>query len=126
VLGFNLKETDGSGKVHCTTGHKIDTMGASNWSSDLHRLLDTVEPLGSFATFGVMNASIPLSQPKVTVSGIGTLGLPLTDLSVEALKVEATKAPFGQGAAMRYNESVRQAWQIDASKVTLDGGEEYL
>jgi 2OG-Fe(II) oxygenase superfamily len=114
--------------------HKIDTMEATStavangahWSSDLHQFLDTVEPVGSFATFGVLKASMPLSHPKVTVSGVGTLALPLTDQTVEALKVEAIKAPFGQGAVMRYNESVRQAWQIGASKVTLEGGDEYL
>jgi 2OG-Fe(II) oxygenase superfamily len=60
------------------------------------------------------------------VSGVGTLDLPLTDQTVEALKTVASKAPFGQGAAMRYNDSVRQAWQIDATKVTLEGGNEHL
>jgi predicted 2-oxoglutarate/Fe(II)-dependent dioxygenase YbiX len=117
---------------------KIDTMEATsktvaneapaskNWSADLHRFLDTVEPLGSFATFGVLNKSTPMSHPKVTVRGVGTLVFPLTDLSVEAVKVEATRAPFGQGAAMWYNEAVRKSWQIDAAKVTLEGGDDQL
>jgi Subtilase family/2OG-Fe(II) oxygenase superfamily len=100
--------------------------GGRSWCTDLHQFLDTVEPLGSFATFGVLNASIPLSHPIASVTGVGTLGLPLTKQSVEALKAVASKAPFGQGATMQYNESVRQAWQIDASKVTLEDGDEYL
>jgi hypothetical protein len=67
-----------------------------------------------------------LSPPKVSVNGVGTLGLPLTSQALEALKVVATKASFGQGAATLYDESVRQGWQIDAAKVTLDGRDEYL
>jgi hypothetical protein len=99
---------------------------SKTWCTDLHQFLDTVKPLGSFATFGVLNASMPLSHPIISVTGVGTLGLPLTKQSVEALKAVASKAPFGQGATMQYNESVRQAWQIDASKVTLEDGDEYL
>jgi 2OG-Fe(II) oxygenase superfamily len=65
----------------------------------------------------------------VTVSGVGTLGLPLMDVAVEALKAVATKAPFGLGSDTLHDESVRQAWQIDATMVTLEGGavwDEYL
>jgi predicted 2-oxoglutarate/Fe(II)-dependent dioxygenase YbiX len=101
-----------------TTHYKIDTMevtgtvvakGASaskTWSADLHRF----EPLGSFATFGMLNASVAVRHPTMTVSGIGTLSLSLWGQIVEALKVVATKAPFGLGAATCFNESVRQGW----------------
>jgi 2OG-Fe(II) oxygenase superfamily len=95
---------------------------AKTWSSDLKQYLDTVDRSEShFATFGVLNKSM-LLDPKVTVSGVGTLGLPLTSQALEALKVVATKASFGQGAATLYDESVRQGWQIDAAKVALTGG----
>jgi 2OG-Fe(II) oxygenase superfamily len=44
--------------------------------------------------------------------------------AVEPLKAVCVKAPFGRGTETLYDETVRRAWQVDASQITL-GGEEW-
>jgi predicted 2-oxoglutarate/Fe(II)-dependent dioxygenase YbiX len=92
----------------------------TSWSSRFLTFLNNIEPLGSFASCGTVRC-VPLAFPQVTVSGLdGPLSLPLTD--IEPLKAVATRAPFGRGEATLYDESVRKAWQVDASMVTVGDG----
>jgi predicted 2-oxoglutarate/Fe(II)-dependent dioxygenase YbiX len=97
----------------------MTNVNTTSWTSRFLTFLDNIEPLGSFATSGTVRC-VPLAYPQVTVSGLdGPLTLPFTD--IERLKAVATRAPFGRGEATLYDESVRKAWQVDASMVTVVG-----
>jgi 2OG-Fe(II) oxygenase superfamily len=91
------------------------------WSCRFLAFLNNIDPLGTFATSGTVRCA-PSAYQQVTVKGLGSpLSLPLTD--IEPLKAVATRAPYGRGEATLYDESVRKAWQVDASMVTVgDGG----
>jgi 2OG-Fe(II) oxygenase superfamily len=98
------------------------------WPVQLHDLLDEVEPLGTFATTGCMKG-VTFPNPIISVEGVGTLGFPLMGCCLEPLKAVATMAPYGKGPETVIDENVRRAWQIDPSKVSIDGDEtwpEYL
>lgn len=88
--------------------------------SCLKKILDTVNPTGTFACDGTFK---PESlSPKISMDGVGTVGLPLHSVFARYItETVAEKAPFGRGPATLVDESVRKAWQIDPNKVTLSG-----
>lgn len=88
--------------------------------TQLKNLLDTVNPMGSFATTGKFTpASL---SPILKMEGVGTVGLPLHHTTARFIKDSiAEKAPFGRGPATLVDETVRKAWQIDPSKVSVSG-----
>lgn len=90
-------------------------------ATSLKKLLDGVNPAGSFATSGTFTPTV--LSPKISVEGVGTIGLPLHPCMAEVLKEQAEKAPFGRGPATLVDESIRRAWQIDPAKVTVGGVE---
>jgi 2OG-Fe(II) oxygenase superfamily len=96
--------------------------GSECWSIHLRNLLDVVEPLGTFATVSdIPSLAFPL--PMVTVQGVGKLAFPLMEVAVEPLKAVSEKAPFGKGTETVQDDNVRKAWQMDASQVSLGGGD---
>ena len=62
-------------------------------------------------------------MPQITVSGIGRLGFPMLDVVINALTSKATKAPYGHLDQTLTDIKVRDTWQIDATDVTIGGGE---
>jgi 2OG-Fe(II) oxygenase superfamily len=97
-------------------------VGSECWTNRLRNLLNVIEPLGTFATVGAI-PSLAFPLPMVTVQGVGKLSFPLMEVVVEPLKAVSEKAPFGKGTATVQDDTVRKAWQMDASQVTLGGGE---
>lgn len=89
--------------------------------TNLKKLLDEVNPVGSFVTTGTFTPSS--LSPKIVVDDVGTIGLPLHPLVACALKEKAEKAPFGRGPATLVDESVRRAWQLEPEKVTVGGND---
>jgi hypothetical protein len=65
---------------------------------------------------------VPFPLPMISVEGVGRLGFPLSEGLLEPLKAVSEKAPFGKGTETIQDDNVRQAWQMDASQVTLGGG----
>jgi hypothetical protein len=104
-----------------STGTETDAPD-DDWSSRLLTLLDTIEPLGTYATCNFIT-TMPFPYPIITVEGFGRISFPLIDSAVEPLKAVCVKAPFGRGTETLYDETVRRAWQVDAQHITL-GGEE--
>jgi 2OG-Fe(II) oxygenase superfamily len=95
---------------------------AKHWSVQLLNLLDSNKQLHvSFATTSCLEPP-PLSHPMISVEGVGTIGFPLMKCAVETVKAAATKAPFGLGNETLLDDTVRDAWQIEASKVIFGGG----
>jgi 2OG-Fe(II) oxygenase superfamily len=101
---------------------KSDMSDVEGWSSNLLSFLDEIEPFGTFASCGLIDG-VPPYYPKVSVDEVGPLGFPLMEVAVALLKAVAAKAPFGRGLDTLYDDSVRQAWQVDAGHVTLGGGD---
>jgi hypothetical protein len=94
------------------------------WPSELLAHLNTVEPLGSFATSDVVE-NMPVFYPIINVVGVGRLSFPLMDLIVQPLIAVSSKAPYGKGEVTSLDDSVRKAWQIDPSLIKLGGGAEW-
>ena len=89
-------------------------------ASELKKLLDVIDPTGSFATCGTF--AFPGPSAKIEIASVGTIGLPLHPVMAKYVKdTVAEKAPFGRGPETLLDESVRKAWQIDPSQVTLAG-----
>ncbi|CAN0506994.1 unnamed protein product, partial [Ectocarpus sp. 8 AP-2014] len=82
---------------------------------EIKRFIRNVETPGTFA-FG---SSLLAPSPKLTVQGLGSISLPLSNEDVGALRGAAERAPFGHGAETKVDESVRRAWQIDGSLLGL-------
>lgn len=99
------------------------TSSDKTWTARFKESLDSVDPLGSFATAGSFDP--PALQPVITVDGVGVIGFPVNPVLAEALKAKAEKAPYGCGAETLQDEKVRSAWQIDATKVSIKGNTEW-
>ncbi|EIW64174.1 uncharacterized protein TRAVEDRAFT_68036 [Trametes versicolor FP-101664 SS1] len=56
-------------------------------------------------------------NPVLSIDGLGTLGLPLSTREADTIKTFAKKAPFGKADKTIVDKSVRDTWEIDASKV---------
>lgn len=88
-------------------------------TENLKKLLDTVNPAGSFGTCGTFSPA--LLSPKIVIDGLGTVGLPLHPLIAFGIKEKAEKAPYGRGPATIVDESVRQTWQLSPAHVSVTG-----
>ena len=89
-------------------------------ASDLKQLLDVIDPAGSFATSGTF--ALPGLTSKIEIASVGTIALPLHPVMAKYVKdTVAEKAPFGRGPETLLDESVRKAWQIDPSQVSMTG-----
>ncbi|REG84530.1 2OG-Fe(II) oxygenase family protein [Algoriphagus antarcticus] len=58
--------------------------------------------------------------PGLVVEGIGETAFPINPLQANALIQAGHKAPFGKGKATIYDDNVRSAWEIDASKLSFN------
>jgi 2OG-Fe(II) oxygenase superfamily len=93
-----------------------------NWSVQLLDLLNNnTQPPGSFAMTSRLEPP-PFPHPIISVQGVGAISFPLMKCAVEPVKAVATKAPFGMGNETLLDDTIRDAWQIEASKVTFGGG----
>jgi 2OG-Fe(II) oxygenase superfamily len=87
----------------------------------LKTLVDSINPIGSFAATGTFLP--PALNPGLAFEGFGAIGLPLHPLIAKALKDKADKAPFGRGPETLYDDAIRSAWQFDPNKVKITGGQ---
>ncbi|KAK5121267.1 hypothetical protein LTR85_005433 [Meristemomyces frigidus] len=79
----------------------------------LEDCLDAVDHNGSFAATGVSD----LLNPGLQISGLGQIGLPLSQPEVKRIIECSRQAPFGKGSETIVDTSVRNCWEIDASCV---------
>jgi hypothetical protein len=94
----------------------------------LKQILDNINSAGDFCTGKDITASIPRFQPRITVDGMEDsepLSFPLLTYQAKQLCSVAEKAPFGKGLDTVVDESVRKAWQIDASKVHFQNSSQW-
>ena len=83
----------------------------------LEEILRTIDRPGDFVASGRLE-SIP---PQLRVNGVGKIAYPILGRQVEDLISAAERAPYGRGPDTVTDRSVRDCWQIDASKIELSG-----
>lgn len=88
---------------------------ASN--APLTRLLGSVERPGDFCAQG----RLFLPMPTVEIADVGMLSFPVPEEQVRTLIGAAERAPYGKGAQTLVDTSVRDCWQLDASRMRVGG-----
>ncbi len=86
----------------------------SSITTDLAKILSTIQRPGNFYTLG----TIETFAPQVQVEGIGPIFLLV---QVKQLVAVAEQAPHIRGEGTLVNSDVRRTWQINADKVHLEG-----
>ena len=86
-------------------------------TSDLARLLSTVQRPGDFHATG----TIEIFTPRLEVEGVGPIALPLLPVQAEQLIAVAERAPYGRGEATVVDPEVRRTWQIGAERIRIQG-----
>lgn len=81
----------------------------------IKQILGIVARPGTFACGG----NLEKAKLDLTVGDL-KIKFPLSKNQGEVLKSKATKAPFGRGSKTLRDNSVRDAWQVDAKDVILD------
>ena len=83
---------------------------------DLEKLFSKdLEFSGSFAFHRVYPEA---PNPLLSIEGLGTVGLPLSDRDAKAIKERAEQAPFGMADRTVVDKNVRDTWEIDAKQVS--------
>lgn len=55
----------------------------------------------------------------MSITGLGLIGLPLSDYDAKRMISAATLAPFGHGERTVIDKTVRDTWEIDPEKITF-------
>ncbi|KAF5336603.1 hypothetical protein D9611_006618 [Ephemerocybe angulata] len=58
-------------------------------------------------------------NPGLTVAGIGSIGLPLSERDAKLLISRAAQAPFGKGDQTVVDTSVRDTWEIEPASISF-------
>ena len=86
-------------------------------SLDLASILQAVRRPGDFYATG----RVDIFAPRLEVTGVGTISLPLLPSQAEQLVAVAEQAPYGRGSETLVDTEVRRTWQIAADRVHLGG-----
>ena len=84
----------------------------------LEDLLGAIDHPGDFCTHGRLFAPMP----RLEVEGVGMLSFPVPLAQLKAMLGVAERAPYGKGQDTLVDTSVRNCWQIDASRIRVAGG----
>lgn len=86
-----------------------------------HKRLETalraVDRPGDYFVAG----SVEAVMPRLSVDPVGRLAFPILEAQASSLVSAAERAPYGRGPDTVLDPSVRDCWQIDASRVRLSG-----
>jgi hypothetical protein len=75
--------------------------------------LDRVQGGGSFATF----AELPNApNPGIVISGLGNIGLPLSDRDAKEIIKASHLAPYGKGTETVVDTEVRKTWELNVDQ----------
>jgi len=80
-------------------------------------ILAAVQRPGGFHVAG----SFDIHPPRLVVTGVGSIALPLLPVQAEALLGVAEQAPYGRGSETLVDRAVRRTWQVDGARVALTG-----
>jgi hypothetical protein len=86
-------------------------------TTELAEILQTVQRPGDFYTAGTTD----IFAPRLEVTGIGPIALPLLPVQAQQLIAVAEQAPYGRGEETLIDTEVRRTWQIDPARVQIGG-----
>ncbi|CAG7564919.1 unnamed protein product [Fusarium equiseti] len=82
----------------------------------LLQALNSIESTGNIATFGHYPT---FPNPGLTIEGNNLIPLPFKKDDAQIIKAACRQAPFGHGDKTIVDTSVRNTWELDASKFDL-------
>ena len=88
----------------------------------MNLILDDIDKKGNYYVAKDVTASIPRFSPKLHIEGMDSgeqITFPLQNHQAQRIRSLSEKAPFGSGLKTVLDESIRKAWQIDASKISF-------
>ena len=86
-------------------------------TQDLADILKNVRRPGDFHATG----RSAIFAPRLEVTGVGLVALPLLPAQAEQLVAVAEQAPYGRGSDTLIDTDVRRTWQIGADRVQIGG-----
>ncbi|KAL6923383.1 hypothetical protein FSST1_000657 [Fusarium sambucinum] len=86
----------------------------------LRKALDSIESTGDIATSCHYSMFV---NPGLTIEGGNLIPLPLKEDDAQTIKSVCRQAPFGHGDKTLVDTSVRNTWELDASKFELGNPE---
>ena len=95
----------------------LEGLGYSD-NGQLQGLIRSVERPGDYCTQGRLECAMP----RLEVQSAGTIAFPVQAAQIASLIEAADRAPYGKGPETILDTSVRNCWQIDASKFQVGGG----
>ena len=102
----------------CATANTSPTKNQTGFRKELLGLLNETGKTNKYSA-ETSRCCLPSFVGGITIDGLGILPLPVTPLVATAVKAACKVAPFGKGFETVVDTSVRQAYQIDSTKVTL-------
>ncbi|KAH0538910.1 hypothetical protein FGG08_004501 [Glutinoglossum americanum] len=84
--------------------------------ASLHNVLDNVQYIGSFATFGTLPGA---ANPGIIVKDVEMVGLPLSFGVAQTVVAACHQTPFRKGSEMIVDASVRKSWELNAGEFSL-------
>ncbi|HEX5151650.1 MAG TPA: 2OG-Fe(II) oxygenase, partial [Parafilimonas sp.] len=91
----------------------------TDYDKNILDCLNNIKGNGSF----VSSHKAAFVFPGLEVEGVGELSYPINEWQAKALIQQAHKAPFGKGSQTVFDDTVRRAWEIDASMLTFKGNQ---
>ena len=75
---------------------------------------------GSFYHASILDTAL---NPCLHISGLGLVGMPLSERDAKALISCATLAPFGNGERTIVDKEVRDTWEVEPERVAFENPE---
>jgi hypothetical protein len=104
----------GSPAPSSSEGSSLDE-SSGDLKMDVCECLDSVESLGTFASFSPLEGFI---DPQVYIDG-QPISLPLSEDDAQRIIQASHKAPFGKGSETIVDTSVRNTWEINHENFQL-------
>ncbi|KAF9044406.1 hypothetical protein BJ165DRAFT_198051 [Panaeolus papilionaceus] len=88
-----------------------------NLNADLHAGLSV--DLAFSGNFFHRSTEANAPNPGLSISGLGSIGLPLSERDAKAIVSQAAQAPFGKGLKTVVDTTVRDTWEIDPASISF-------
>ncbi|MCY2965221.1 MAG: 2OG-Fe(II) oxygenase [Planctomycetota bacterium] len=82
---------------------------------ELTKAIEKIDRPGAFCVQG----TVPLVLPGLQISGMGSVGLPLTAAEAGRLKKHCVQAPYGKGEETLVDTKVRRVWKLSPDRFEL-------
>jgi len=87
----------------------------SNATERLEKVLAALGETSEFVVWG----TLPPALPGLEVTGVGSIGLPVSAEEAQRLIAVADQAPYGRGSETIVDPEVRRVWQLEPSRFEL-------